>query len=403
MWVAVRNLGEESFMPNALPELSPQELSRYSRHIRLEEIGIDGQRKLAAARALVVGMGGLGSPAALYLAAAGVGTIGLADLDRVEEHNLQRQIVHETSTVGQAKVESAAHRLAALNPQVRIRIHPDGVTPANAVDLFSGYDVVVDGSDNFPTRYLCTDAAFFARRPLVHGSIFKFEGQVAVFDPGAGGPCYRCLFPEPPPGGVLNCGEAGVLGALCGVIGSLQATETIKYLLRIGESLCGRLLVFDALTAQFRTLNVPRDPDCPLCGRHPRIRRIDPAAYAFSCAAPAAAPSPEPAGMPSEVSVEEARQFLEAGTESAILLDVRESFEIQICRVDGSRHIAMREVAARLGELPRGQRILVLCHHGNRSRQVADFLRAQGFQAASNVAGGIAAWAERIDPTMRRY
>jgi len=391
-------------MPEALSEIPAAAWSRYSRQILLEEVGVEGQRKLSAARILVVGAGGLGSPAALYLAAAGVGVLGLADLDRVEEHNLQRQIVHDTAAIGQPKVESAARRLAALNPHVQIRLYGDGVTPANAIEMFSGYDLVVDGSDNFPTRYLCMDAAFLAKRPLVYGSIFKFEGQVAVFDPAAGGPCYRCLFPAPPPpGGVPNCGEAGVLGALCGVIGSLQAVETIKYLLGIGESLRGRLLAFDALTMQFRTLNLPRDPHCPLCGDQPRIRRIDPAAYAFSCAAPAAPPDPDPTEIPVEVSVEEARRLLTAGTDSAFLLDVREPAEVEICRIDGGRHIPMREVAARLGELPRDHRILVLCHHGGRSRQVTGFLRAQGFRAASNVAGGIAAWAERIDPAIRRY
>ena len=391
-------------MSKALPELSPEELSRYSRHVLLEEVGVDGQRKLAAARVLVVGAGGLGSPAALYLAAAGVGVLGLADLDRVEEHNLQRQIVHDTAAVGQPKVESAARHLAALNPHVQLRLHEHGVTPANAVELFSGYDLIVDGSDNFPTRFLNTDAAFLAKRPLVYGSIFKFEGQVAVFDPAAGGPCYRCLFPEPPPpGSVPNCGEAGVFGALCGVIGSLQAMEAIKYLLGIGKSLRGRLLVFDALTVHFRTLNLPRDPHCPLCGDHPRIRRIDPAAYEFSCAAPVEAPVSGAMEIPPEVSVEEAQRLLKTGTDSAFLLDVREPYEVAICRIDGSRHIAMREVAARIDELPRDRRLLVMCHHGGRSRQVSDFLRTQGFPAVSNVAGGIAAWAERVDPTLRRY
>jgi len=391
-------------MPNALPELSPEELIRYRRHVLLEEVGVEGQRKLAAARVLVVGAGGLGSPAALYLAAAGVGVLGLADLDQVEEHNLQRQIVHETATVGQPKVESAARHLAALNPHVQLRLHGCGVTPANAVELFSDYDLVVDCSDNFPTRFLNSDAAFLAKRPLVHGSIFKFEGQVSLFDPAAGGPCYRCLFPEaPPPGSVPNCGEAGVFGALCGVIGSLQAMETIKYLLGIGDSLRGRLLIFDALTVRFRTLNLPRDPHCPLCGDHPRIRRIDPAAYAVSCAAPAADSAPGLTEIPAEVSVDEALRLLTAGADSAFLVDVREPHEVEICRIDGSRHIAMREVAARIDELPRDRRMLVMCHHGGRSRQVTDFLRAQGFTSVSSVAGGIAAWAERIDPSIRRY
>ncbi len=392
-------------MTAPLPELSPAELSRYSRHILLDEVGVDGQRRLAAARVLVVGAGGLGSPAALYLAAAGVGTLGLADLDRVEEHNLQRQILHETPAVGEWKVDSAARRLAALNPHIRIDRHPGGVTPANALALCSAYDLVVDGSDNFPTRFLVNDAAFFARRPLVHGSIFKFEGQVGLFDPARGGPCYRCLFPEPPPpGSVPACGEAGVFGALCGVIGSFQALEAIKYLVGIGESLRGRLLVIDALTLGIRTLNLQPDPGCPLCGGQARIRGIDAAAYEPGCAAPAGnAGGPESADAPSEIPVEEARRLLASPAGRVLLLDVREPFEERICRIDGSTHVPLRELAARLEGLPRDRRILVLCHHGGRSRQAAGYLRAHGFPAVSNIQGGIDAWAARVDPAMPRY
>jgi molybdopterin/thiamine biosynthesis adenylyltransferase/rhodanese-related sulfurtransferase len=387
------------------PSLSPAEFGRYSRQILLEQVGVEGQRRLAAARVLVVGVGGLGSPAALYLAAAGVGTLGLADLDRVEEHNLQRQIIHDTPAVGTPKVASAARRLTALNPHVRLQLHGDGVTPAGAVALFSGYDLIVDGSDNFPTRYLNNDAAFFAQRPLVHGSVFKFEGQVSVFDPARGGPCYRCLFPEPPaPGSVPACGEAGVFGALCGVIGSLQAMEAVKYLLGIGETLRGRLLIFDALGLQWRTLNIPRDPGCPLCGSAPRIRNIDSATYDASCAPTA----PQNAGatgaeIPVEISVEETRRLLAMEPGRVLLLDVRESHEVQICRIGGSEHIPMGQLAARLGDLPRDRHLLVLCHHGGRSRRATEYLHAQGFPAVSNVTGGLAAWAERIDPAMRRY
>ena len=392
-------------MSDSLPNLSAEELSRYSRQVLLEEVGVAGQRKLAAARVLVVGAGGLGSPAALYLAAAGVGVLGLADNDQVEVHNLQRQIVHDTAAVGQPKVESAARRLAALNPHVKLQLHDRGVTPANAIALFSGYDLIVDGSDNFPTRFLNNDAAFFARRPLVYGSIFKFEGQVSVFDPANGGPCYRCLFPEPPPpGSVPNCGEAGVFGALCGVIGSLQAMEAVKYLLGIGESLRGRLLVCDALTLQFRTLNLPRDPRCPLCGREPSIRQIDAAAYQSGCGDPApVAGQPASAEVPPEISVEQARDLLAAKAGRSFLLDVREPYEVEICRIEGGVQIPMRQVPARLGELPRDRHLLVICHHGDRSRRVAGYLRSQGFPAVSNVQGGMAAWAERLDPAMRRY
>ncbi len=392
-------------MPDPLPELSPAELSRYSRHVLLDEIGVDGQRRLAGARVLVVGAGGLGSPAALYLAAAGIGTLGLADLDRVEEHNLQRQILHDTSAVGRPKVESAERRLAALNPHVRLQLHREGVTAANALALFSAYDLVVDGSDNFPTRYLANDAAYLARRPLIHGSIFKFEGQVTVFDPARDGPCYRCLFPDPPPpGSVPACGEAGVLGALCGVIGSLQALEAIKYLLGIGEPLRGRLLVVDALTLQIRTLNLRPDPACPLCGPHPRIREIAAAADQPGCAVTAPEDRrPGSAETPAEIPVEAARRLLESPADHALLLDVREPFETQICRIEGGTHIPVRELAGRLAELPRDRRVLVLCHHGARSRQAAGFLRAHGFPAVSNIEGGIDAWAARVDPAMRRY
>lgn len=403
----MQNLVTVAAMPDSLPNLSPAELGRYSRHILLEEVGVAGQRRLGAARVLVVGAGGLGSPAALYLAAAGVGTLGLADFDRVEEHNLQRQVLHDTPAVGTPKIESAARRLAALNPYVRLRLHDTGVTAANAVALFADYDLIVDGSDNFPTRYLNNDAAFFAGRPLVYGSIFKFEGQVSVFDPAHGGPCYRCLFPEPPPGGVPNCGEAGVFGALCGVIGSLQAMEAIKRLAGIGEPLLGRLLVYDALTQQFRTLNLKRDPQCPLCGPSPRIRAIDPTAYDFSCAAPETGSNgggaATQAAIPLEISVEETRDLLEARPPRALLLDVREPFELQICRVEGGTHMPVRQIPERLGELPRDRRLLVLCHTGARSRRVTQYLRAQGFGAVSNVRGGISAWAERIEPAMPRY
>ncbi len=388
-------------MPDPLPELSPDELSRYSRHILLDEVGVGGQRRLAAARVLMVGAGGLGSPAALYLAAAGIGTIGLADFDQVEAHNLQRQILHDTASVGTPKVASGARRLAAMNPQVRLELHADGVTPVNAVALLSRYDVIVDGSDNFATRYLVNDAAFFAQRPVVHGSIFKFEGQVSVFDARGGGPCYRCLFPEPPPpGSVPNCGEVGVFGALCGVIGSLQAMEVIKLLLGLGQPLRGRLLMVDALTQVSRLLEIARDPACPLCGDQPRIKAVDPAAYPTPCSPAPPPPAPSPGdGLPLDITVDDASRLAAA----AFLLDVREPYEVAICRIGGSEHIPMRQVPERLDDLPRDRPILVLCHHGERSRHVTAFLRRQGFAAARNIAGGIAAWADRIDPSLRRY
>jgi rhodanese-related sulfurtransferase len=288
---------------------------------------------------------------------------------------------------------------------VRVASHPEGVAVANARGLFADYDVIVDGTDNFPTRYLNNDAAFFAGRPLIYGSILQFEGQVSVFDPARGAPCYRCLFPEaPPPGSVPSCGEAGVLGALCGVIGSLQALEAIKVLLEIGEPLRGRLVMFDALTHTFRTLNLQRDPDCPLCGRTPRIHDLRAENYPAACGSAPSAPAPvatEAAGdTPLEVSVTEARDLLVA--RRATLLDVREPYEQTICQIAGSELLPMREVPAALTRLPRDQHLLVLCHHGGRSLRVTQFLRAQGFSNVSNVLGGIDAWAG-IDSSLRRY
>jgi adenylyltransferase/sulfurtransferase len=390
------------------PTLSSEETARYSRHILLPEIGEAGQQRLKAARVLVVGAGGLGSPAALYLAAAGVGTIGLADFDLVELHNLQRQVLHGTSDVGRPKTASGTARMRELNTHVSVIEHGEGVRPENAVELFASYDVIVDGSDNFPTRYLNTDAAFFAHRPLVYGSIFKFEGQATVFDPHGGAPCYRCLFPEPPPpGSVPNCGEAGVLGALCGVIGSLQAMEAIKRIAGIPTGLAGRLLVIDALTMEFRSLNLRKDPDCPLCGAHPSIRRIEPERYAGGCGAPAPAKSPDDSHansdgteFPLEVDVRAAANLAKQG---ALIVDVREPFELNICRVAGARHLPMREVPQHLEELTHDRGLLVLCHTGVRSMRVTEWLRSQGVAKVSNVRGGIDAWARELDPGMMRY
>lgn len=388
-----------------LPALTAAELARYSRQILLERVGIEGQRKLAGARVLVVGAGGLGSPAALYLAAAGVGTLGIADFDQVEEHNLQRQLLHDTPAVGRPKVASAAARLRATNPFVRVVTHEHGITPENAIELFSGYDVIVDGTDNFGTRYLNNDAAALARRPLVYGSVFKFDGQVAVFDPAGGGPCYRCLFPEPPPpGSVPGCGEAGVIGALCGVIGSLQALEAIKLVTGIGEPLRGRLLTYDALHQQFQTLTLPRDPECALCGEHPQIRDLDPARYAPACAPAAPAPfSMSDREIPLEISVTEASQLRQSAPDRTLIVDVREPFELDICRIDGAEHIPMRQIPDRLDALPRDKHLLILCHAGGRSYRVTEFLRARGLTAVSNIAGGIDAWAQEIEPGMARY
>jgi adenylyltransferase/sulfurtransferase len=380
--------------------LSPAELNRYSRHIQLEQIGIEGQQRLAAARVLVVGLGGLGSPAALYLAGAGAGTLGIADFDHIEEHNLQRQVLYDSASVGQAKVASAAARLRAANPFIRLIEHSGGVTPANALDLFSSYDVIVDGTDNFPARYLNSDAAALAGKPLVHGSVFKFEGQVTVFDPARGAPCYRCLYPNPPPPGVLPaCGEAGVIGALCGVIGSLQALETIKLVAGLGEPLRGRVLVCDSLEPNFHTFTVARNPECPVCGDRPSIRELLSKNYARDCPG-------EPgstADYPLEISVEEAKRLLDAEPEQTRLIDVREPFEIGICRIPGAEHIPLGQIPGRAGSLPRDGRLLIYCHHGWRSLAATKFLRGQGLPSAINVAGGIDAWARRIEPGMPKY
>ncbi len=391
-------------MPDAPPNLSPAELARYSRHLLLGEIGTVGQAKLAAARVLVVGAGGLGSPAALYLAAAGVGTLGIADFDRVADHNLQRQLLHDDTSVGQPKVVSAARRLRATNPFIRVVEHSEGVTPANALVLFAAYDIIVDGTDNFSSRYLNNDASFLARRPLVYGSVYKFEGQVAVFDPARGDPCYRCLFPVPPaPSSVPGCGEAGVIGALCGVIGSLQALEVIKLVTGAGEPLRGRLLTYEGLAQRFQTLALPRDPHCPLCGLTPTIRELRSENYAAVCATTVAEPAFDSSDMPLELSVTEAKRLLDGPLRTALLIDVREPYETEICRVAGSTLIPMRQIPERLHDLPRDQHLLIICHSGIRSMRVTEYLRAQGFAAVSNVAGGIDAWAVKIDSALRRY
>jgi molybdopterin/thiamine biosynthesis adenylyltransferase/rhodanese-related sulfurtransferase len=392
-------------MADPAPTLSPAELARYSRHLLLGEIGVEGQRKLARARVLVVGAGGLGSPAALYLAAAGIGTLGIADFDTVADHNLQRQLLHDTASVGEAKVASAARRLRATNPFITVVEHPEGITPANAVSIFSTYDAIVDGTDNFASRYLNNDAASLAQKPLVYGSVFKFEGQVSVFDPARGGPCYRCLFPEPPAAGsVPGCGEAGVLGALCGVIGSLQALEVIKLLTGIGRSLVGRLLTYNALTQEFQTLTLRRDPHCPRCGNTPTITALDDHIYAPACAAPAAPNLPlMNHDYPLEISVSAAKQLLDQSPCAVMLVDVREPYEVEIAAVRGAECIPMGDIPARVHDLPRDEHLLIMCHHGGRSMRVTAFLRSQGFTAVTNIAGGIDAWAEQIDPALRRY
>ena len=373
---------------------SPDELQRYSRHLLLPEVGLAGQHRLKAARVLLVGAGGLGSPAALYLAAAGVGTIGIVEFDTVDLSNLQRQILHGTSQLGELKLASARERLRDLNPEIAVFPIADRLTSANALRIVAGYDVVIDGSDNFPTRYLVNDACVLSGKPLVYGSVVRFDGQVSVFD-AARGPCYRCLFREPPPPGLVpSCAEGGVLGVLPGVIGTLQALEAIKLVLGIGEPLIGRLVLFDALRLQFREVELRKDPDCPLCGAHPTITGlID---YEAFCGVGTATPAEL------EVTATGLAGEMKSGR-AVTLLDVREPVEWDIVHLDGATLIPLMTLPARIAELDPRAELVVYCHHGMRSLQAVEFLRAAGFHHARSLAGGIDAWAEEIDPSLNRY
>ena len=378
-----------------LSMLSTDEIARYSRHIRLKAVGSSGQETLKHARVLVVGLGGLGSPVALYLSAAGVGTVGLADFDAVEMHNLQRQIIHGENNVGRSKLESARNRLVALNPTLSYPLHSEGINCNNAIEIFQHYDLIVDGTDNFPSRYLINDAAFFSKKPLIYGSISQFEGQVTVLHPDAHCPCYRCLFPEiPEPGTVQNCAEAGVFGALCGVVGSYQAMEALKYLLNLGQMLKGRLMVIDALGATCRELQIKQDLDCPLCGQSPKIRSIQPENYSFDCHA--ANDSNRKPFM--ETTVHQIDTF-----EKPVFLDVREPYELEICAIDGALHIPLRKISANYHQLPDDQPIIVYCHHGMRSLKATEFLHSVGKTNAVSLKGGIDAWAINKDSNMSRY
>ncbi|HEY2143323.1 MAG TPA: molybdopterin-synthase adenylyltransferase MoeB, partial [Candidatus Udaeobacter sp.] len=369
--------------------LSTEELQRYSRHLIMPEVTADGQRRLKAARVLCIGAGGLGSPAALYLAAAGVGTIGIVDFDNVDLSNLQRQILHGTKDVGRGKLESARDRLRDINPDIDIELHQCRFSSENAPEIVSKYDVVVDGSDNFATRYLSNDVCVFAQKPNVYGSVFRFEGQTTVFAPHLGGPCYRCLFPEPPPPeSVPNCAQAGVLGVLPGIIGMLQAIEAIKLIVGIGEPLIGRLLHFDALKVKFRELNLRRDAQCPVCGDTPTI--FSPINYEQFCGARDEKTIPA-------ISAHELKRKLDAH-EAFELIDVREPFEYEIARIDGAKLIPLAEIGDRTEELQREQPIVVHCHSGKRSAQAVRLLQQRGFSNVYNLEGGIDAWSDQIDP-----
>ncbi len=382
-------------------DFSNDERARYSRHLIMPEVTLAGQRRLKAARVLCIGAGGLGSPSALYLAAAGVGTLGLVDNDRVELSNLQRQLLHGTSDVGRPKLESARDRLAAVNPNVQVQLHPARFASDNAQEIVADYDIVVDGSDNFPTRYLSSDVCVWARKPNIYGSVFRFDGQTTVFGPHLGGPCYRCLFPEPPPAGsVPNCAEAGVLGVLPGIIGTMQAIEAIKLIVGQGETLLGRLLHFDALKMKFREFKLRRDPECPVCGDHPSI--MEPIDYEFFCGSHAADEAQDEADTIPEISVTELKSRMDAG-EPLTLIDVREDYEYEIARIDGAHLLPLGQLRDRMEEIPRNGDVVIHCHSGMRSAHAVQLLQQAGYRNAANLIGGIDAWSREIDPTVPRY
>lgn len=382
--------------------LSNDEIRRYSRHLIMPEVGMQGQQRLKQGSVLLIGTGGLGSPLSLYLTAAGVGHIGLVDFDTVDESNLQRQIVHGTSTVGVPKIESARQRLHDLNPFVEITTYEAQVTSANALDLMRPYDVIVDGTDNFPTRYLTNDACVLLGKPNVYGSIFRFEGQATVFYPQEGGPCYRCLYPEPPPPGLVpSCAEGGVFGVLPGVIGTIQATEVIKLLTGIGESLIGRLLRYDALEMRFREYKLRRDPSCPVCGNRPSITElID---YEAFCGITPPVSQGEAGTSEYEITPLELVAWLERD-DRPYLLDVRNPYEVEIASIPGTdKLIPVQELMRRVQELDSAREIVIYCRSGARSGQAVEFLKSAGFRKVKNLVGGVLRWSDEVDPSMPRY
>ena len=383
-----------------LPELNNDEIARYSRHLILPEVGLEGQKKLKAAKVLCVGTGGLGSPLAFYLAAAGIGTLGLVDYDLVDRSYLQRQIIHSTKDVGRPKIDSAAEKLLALNPHINIVKHETMLTSANAMEIIKDYDIVADGTDNFPTRYLVNDACVLLNKPNAYGSIFRFEGQASVFATETG-PCYRCLYPEPPPPGLVpSCAEGGVLGILPGLVGVIQATEVIKLILGKGEPLIGRLLLVDALSMRFRELKLRKNPECPVCGTHPTVTKlID---YEQFCGIMPETPQDKNMknGIP-QLSVKEYKSRIDRG-DDLFLLDVREPYEYKIAQIGGTL-IPQNDVPNRLAEIPRDKEIVVQCRSGARSQRIAELLKQQGYTQVVNLAGGILAWADEIDPKIQKY
>ena len=377
-------------------ELSREEIARYSRHLIMPEVTIEGQRKLKQGSVLLVGAGGLGSPAALYLAAAGVGRLGILDFDVVDESNLQRQILHDTSWIGKPKLDSAKARLNGLNPHVVVETHPTALDSSNALQILAGYDVIVDGTDNFETRYLTNDACYLLKKPNVYGSIFRFEGQASVFWPDRG-PCYRCLYPEPPPPGLVpSCAEGGVLGILPGVVGGIQATEALKILLGIGEPLVGRLLLYDALGMRFEELKLRRDPKCPLCGENPTIKELQD--YAAFCGIGRG----EEAEAVEEIAAAELKRRLDAGDPLEVI-DVREPHEFAIAKIPGTRLIPLGTLSEHLHELDTARTYVVHCKSGARSAKAIGQLRRVGFKRLLNLKGGILAWSKEVDPSVPTY
>ncbi len=381
-------------------ELTAEQFRRYSRHLSLPELGLDGQKKIRAASVLCIGAGGLGSPIAMYLAAAGIGKLGIVDFDAVEFSNLHRQVLHGTEDVGRTKTESARDTVRRLNPDVEVVLHPVRLTSQNALEIIRPYDIVVDGTDNFPTRYLTNDACVFLRKPNVYGSIFRFEGQASVFAPHLGAPCYRCLFPEPPPPGMVpSCAEGGVLGVLPGIIGLIQATEILKLAAGIGTPLLNRLLLYDALEMRFREIKLRRDAQCALCGEKPTIKElID---YENFCGS--ANTGKVQSMNPDEVTVQQLKDALDHPGLGIKVIDVRENDEYQIARISGTQLLPLSQLQRRFGELDPNQSYYLHCKAGGRSMQALQFLRQQGFKNLKSVKGGITAWSNEIDPTVPKY
>jgi adenylyltransferase/sulfurtransferase len=386
--------------PNTPPSLSKDEVLRYSRHLIMPEVGMQGQLKLKNAKVIMIGTGGLGAPLGLYLSAAGIGRIGLVDFDVVDFTNLQRQVIHGTKDVGRKKLDSAADHMLDINPNVQIERYEVALDSSNALEILRPYDIVIDGTDNFPTRYLVNDACVILKKPNVYGSIFRFEGQASVFA-YPGGPCYRCLYPEPPPPGLVpSCAEGGVLGILPGIIGLIQATEAVKLILGTGEPLVGRLLLYEALGMRFRELKLRRNPDCPVCGDHPTITElID---YQQFCGVPVQEPAPLPGTKEGEIDPVEVHEKMERG-DNFVLLDVREPHEYLICNIPFAKLVPLGDLPKRVNELDTAVEIVAHCKSGVRSAKACDFLRQAGFRKVRNMKGGITAWSDKVDPSVPKY